>query len=103
MTLLVHPARQEPLGRVLLEAAAAGTAVVATSVGGTPEIFPPESESAVLVAVDDDHALGDAISKLLGDFALWSRMASAARRRAEEQFDVQTAVSRLIEHYRAVT
>ena len=40
LTLLVHPARQEPLGRVLLEAAAAGVAVVATDVGGTREIFP---------------------------------------------------------------
>ena len=41
LTLLAHPARQEPLGRVLLEAVAAGVAVVATAVGGTPEIFPP--------------------------------------------------------------
>ena len=48
LTLLVHPARQEPLGRVLLEAAAAGVAVVATDVGGTREIFPPESDSACL-------------------------------------------------------
>ena len=43
LTLLVHPARQEPLGRVLLEAAAAGVAVIATDVGGTPEIFPPDN------------------------------------------------------------
>ena len=40
LDLLVHPARQEPLGRVLLEAAAAGVAVIATDVGGTREIFP---------------------------------------------------------------
>jgi glycosyltransferase involved in cell wall biosynthesis len=41
LCLLVHPARQEPLGRALLEGAASGAAVVATDVGGTPEIFPP--------------------------------------------------------------
>ena len=46
-TLLVHAARQEPLGRVLLEAAAAGLAVVATDVGGTREIFPTEDDGAV--------------------------------------------------------
>jgi glycosyltransferase involved in cell wall biosynthesis len=102
LTLLVHPARQEPLGRVLLEAAAAGVAVVATNVGGTPEIFPPESNSALLVAADDDHAMGEAILTLLGDSTLRQRLASAARRRAEEQFDVQMSVSRLIEHYRVV-
>ena len=51
-TLLVHAAHQEPLGRVLLEAAAAGMAIVATSVGGTPEIFPAETESAILVPTE---------------------------------------------------
>ena len=50
LTLLVHPARQEPLGRVLLEAAAAGMAIVATDVGGTSEIFPPEQHAARLGA-----------------------------------------------------
>ena len=37
--LLVHGARQEPLGRVLLEAAASGLPIVTTNVGGTPEIL----------------------------------------------------------------
>ncbi|MEA1950659.1 MAG: glycosyltransferase family 4 protein, partial [Planctomycetota bacterium] len=45
LTILVHPARQEPLGRVLLEAAAAGLPIVATDVGGTREIFPIESNA----------------------------------------------------------
>ena len=54
--LLVHAARQEPLGRVLLEAAACGLAVVATDVGGTREIFPSEAEGAVLVPADDAGA-----------------------------------------------
>lgn len=53
--LVVHPARQEPLGRVLLEAAAAGRAIVASDVGGTREIFSvaagaAESDSAELSA-----------------------------------------------------
>ena len=43
LSLLVHLARQEPLGRVLLEAAASGCCVVATRVGGTEEIFPPKA------------------------------------------------------------
>ena len=56
--LLVHAARQEPLGRVLLEAAASGLAVVATDVGGTREIFPSEADGAVLVPADDPIAPG---------------------------------------------
>ena len=44
LTLLVHPARQEPLGRVLLEAAACGVPIVASDVGGTREIFAAEEK-----------------------------------------------------------
>ena len=40
LTLLVHAARQEPLGRVLLESLACGVAAIATEVGGTSEILP---------------------------------------------------------------
>lgn len=102
LTLLVHSARQEPLGRVLLEAAASGVAIVATDVGGTSEIFPPETEAARLVPPDDSDAMAGAISELLGDPARQRRLAMAARRRAEEQFDVRRAVSELLRHYREI-
>ncbi len=102
LSVLVHPARQEPLGRVLLEAAAAGVAVVATDVGGTREIFPPESGSARLVPSDDAKALAGAVSAVLRDELLRARMAAAARHRAEEAFDSGAATARLVEHYRAV-
>jgi glycosyltransferase involved in cell wall biosynthesis len=102
LTLLVHPARQEPLGRVLLEAAAAGVAVVATNVGGTSEIFPPGKDAARLVPPDDANAIGNAILELLGDSARRRRLGAAARRRAEEQFDIRTSVGDLLRHYRAL-
>jgi glycosyltransferase involved in cell wall biosynthesis len=102
LTLLVHPARQEPLGRVLLEAAAAGLAVVATDVGGTREIFPPEANSARLVPPDNAAALAAAISDLLADAALRIRLGHAARRRAEEQFDIRKTVGELVRHYEAL-
>lgn len=98
--LLVHPARQEPLGRVLLESAASGTPVVATEVGGTREIF-PESE-ARLVAPDDPAALAAAVEVLLHDKPALAAMAQRARRRMERHFAVETAVENLAEHYRAV-
>jgi len=100
LTLLVHPARQEPLGRVLLEAAAAGAAMIATDVGGTREIFPPGSQSARLVPHDDPGALAAAILELTADHALRARLGRSARRRAEEAFDARTAASGLAEHYR---
>lgn len=99
LTLLAHPSRQEPLGRVLLEAAASGVAVVATDVGGTGEIFPSASEAARLVPPDDAGALAEAIEQLLADGAHRRRLAAAARRRAEEAFDLSPATDGLIHHY----
>lgn len=102
LTLLVHPARQEPLGRVLLEAAACGTAIVATDVGGTPEIFPPESRSAWLVPPDDVKALALAIEGLLANEACRMAMGVAARRRVQAAFDAEQAAARLASHYHEV-
>ena len=100
MTLLVHAARQEPLGRVLLEAAASGCAIVATKVGGTEEIFPPQSNAACLIKPEDPDALARAIINILGDETLRNELGRAARRRAEAAFDVDRAAAGLAEHYR---
>jgi glycosyltransferase involved in cell wall biosynthesis len=100
LTLLVHPARQEPLGRVLLEAAAAGVPVIATAVGGTPEIF-ADDHSAVLVPPDDEITLAAAINRLLSDPEARQQLAQGARRRAEAHFSAETAARNLAVHYRS--
>jgi len=102
LAVLVHPSRQEPLGRVLLEAAASGVAVVATSVGGTPEIFPPGENAARLVPPDDVAALAAALGELLRDAPLRQKVAAAARCRAEQAFDKADAAANLLRHYREV-
>ena len=99
-TLLAHAARQEPLGRVLLEAAAAGLPVVATDVGGTREIFPAEAQAAWLVPPDDPGAMATAILRLLKDADLRAAIGQSARRRAELAFDAQRAAAALGRHYR---
>ncbi len=110
LTTLVHPARQEPLGRVLLEASAAGLPIVATDVGGTREIFGigPKTdlsaarETALLVPPDDPDALAGTIAALMRNPDLQKQLGQAARKRAEENFDARVAAANLIEHYRAV-
>jgi glycosyltransferase involved in cell wall biosynthesis len=97
--LLVHAARQEPLGRVLLETAASGLAIVATDVGGTREIFPSESAAAVLVPPDNPGALAADVSELLNNESRRKQLGAAARRRAVSAFDISDAASRLIEQY----
>ena len=113
LTMLLHPARQEPLGRVLLEAAASGVPIVATRVGGTEEIFPPAttaagssadpaSSAAILVEPDQSEALALASITLLEDEGKRQQLSQAARLRATEAFDVQWAAAALIEHYHDV-
>jgi glycosyltransferase involved in cell wall biosynthesis len=102
LTLLVHPARQEPLGRVLLEAAATGLPIVATDVGGTQEIFPLGTNSARLIEPDDAVSLADAVIELLSDERERAKMGAAARDRAEAAFGLERATRGLIEQYRQV-
>lgn len=100
--LLLHSARQEPLGRVLLEAAACGLPVVATDVGGTPEIFPTAADGAVLVPKDDPAAIARETVALLQDEPRRLALAAGGRSRAEAAFDVRTAAARLVELYQDV-
>jgi len=91
--LLVHTAHQEPLGRVLLEAASCGQAIVATDVGGTGEILTDEI-SAVLVPPDTLSALTAAIGSLLSDRDAQVRMGQHARLRVLDTFALPTATAR---------
>jgi glycosyltransferase involved in cell wall biosynthesis len=102
LTLLVHAARQEPLGRVLLEAAAAGRAIVATDVGGTREIFPSQCDAAYLVPPADPRAMAHAIGGLLGDPARRAQMGANARSRVESEFNVERATAGLLGYYENV-
>jgi glycosyltransferase involved in cell wall biosynthesis len=98
-SLLAHAARQEPLGRVLLEAAASGTAVVATEAGGTREIFPDPGQARI-VPVEDAPALADSLVELLSHDERRHSLARAARQRAEAAFDAAHAAEQLFNHYR---
>jgi glycosyltransferase involved in cell wall biosynthesis len=71
----------------VLEAMAAGLPVVATAVGGIPEIV-VDGETGVLVPPQDVGALAAALERLLVDTELRRRMGAAGRARAEQLFDV---------------
>ncbi len=102
LDVLVHAARQEPLGRVLLEAAASGLATVATDVGGTNEIFPPGTRSAVLVPPDAPDELSQAVAAFIDDPQLREQTGRLARRQAEQFFSAAMAAEQLVQHYRDV-
>lgn len=76
--LVVLPSHSEGSPNVLLEAMSAGLPVVATDVGGIPEIA-RDGETAILVRSGDVSALADAMTRLLNDGDLRLRFGAAAR------------------------
>lgn len=91
--LVVHPSTADALPTALLEAAAAGRPVVATSVGGIPEIVTPGT--GVLVGVGDVPALSEAIAALVRDPTARQRLGRAARERFDREFAVDAWAGRL--------
>jgi glycosyltransferase involved in cell wall biosynthesis len=71
----------------IIEAMAAGLPVVATAVGGIPELI-VDGETGFLVPARDAGALADALGRLVADPALRRRQGEAARARAEKEFDL---------------
>ena len=86
--LCVHPSVDEAFGLVLLEAMAAGKAVVATSVGGIPEIV-AEGRTGLLVPPRDPAALARAVCTVLADPEQRANMGAAGRARVEQEFTIQ--------------
>ncbi len=85
-TLMLLPSRwQEPFGIVCLEAALMERPVVASRVGGVPEVV-EDGVSGTLVEPDRPEALAQGITALLDDPAGLVAMGRRARRRAEDRF-----------------
>jgi glycosyltransferase involved in cell wall biosynthesis len=80
----------------LMEAAACGVPVVATAVGGVPDMV-VEGMTGRVVPPGDPAAFAGALEELLSDPALRRRMGAAARRHAVERFSVAHQVDRLME------
>ncbi|MBL8817807.1 MAG: glycosyltransferase family 4 protein [Planctomyces sp.] len=94
-SLLVHTARQEPFGRVLLEAAAAGLPIIATSVGGTSEMLRSEID-AVLIPPANVDAIIKAIEGLKRSVDRRNELALSAHARVEAMFSPEVSASQFI-------
>jgi glycosyltransferase involved in cell wall biosynthesis len=86
------PSRSEGISLTLLEAMACGLPVVATRVGGTPEVV-LDGQTGLLVPPGDPTALADAILRMRRDDETASRMGEAGRRRVERDFGVRRMVA----------
>lgn len=97
LDLYMHPPLHEPFGIAVVEAMALKKAVVATRVGGIPEVL--GDEAGLLVPAGDPAALTAAILQILSDPAAASRMGECGRMRAERHFSVEATVHKYQELY----
>jgi alpha-maltose-1-phosphate synthase len=103
-TVFVCPSIYEPFGLVILEAMACDTPVVASRVGGIPEIV-VEGETGYLVDFNPDDpdaftsALAGSLEKLLGDTTLAAKMGKAGRERVLQYFGWRAIASQTVQLY----
>ena len=96
--VLLHPSRHDALPRAVIEAMLAGVPVVASAIGGIPEIVEP-GVSGLLVPPGNAEALGRAAARIAADRELGARLADAGAWRAREQFGVDRMLDRITAVY----
>jgi len=101
------PSVYEPLGIVNLEAMACATAVVASDVGGIPEVV-DVGTTGLLVHYDErdpagfEAGLADALNRVLADAAMAQSFGAAGRARAVGEFGWPAVAARTVDIYRAL-
>jgi glycosyltransferase involved in cell wall biosynthesis len=88
MDIFVLPSYSEGVSLALLEAMAAGRPVIATAVGGTPEVV-TDGVTGILIPPRDSEALAGALARLLSDPSLAKQLGENARRHVREHYSLE--------------
>lgn len=99
--VMAFPSYAEGLPNAVVEAVACGKPVVATNVGGIPEVIIP-GVNGFLTAVGDVEMLSSNIIRILTDTTLRKRMGEESRRIAEVSFDAKKCATKLIDLFKQV-
>lgn len=94
----VLSSRKEGLSNTVIESMAAGRPVIATAVGGNPEVI-VEGETGFLLPVHAPEAFGEAIAQLVSDRERLRAMGAAGHKRVRELFSVEQMVEKTSELY----
>ncbi|MEA3365501.1 MAG: glycosyltransferase family 4 protein [Candidatus Hydrogenedentes bacterium] len=101
LDIFVLPSLNEGMGRVLLEAAAAGVPAVASYVGGVPEVV-HEGETGYLVPPGESQAIAEKVLLLVRDTKLRTRMGAKAKERVAPYYGLEKMVERIEALYKVL-
>ena len=101
LDVFVLPSRGENLPIAILEAMAAALPVVATRVGGVPEVV-VDSVTGLLVEPEDAAGLAGALDRVASDEAFRQRLGQAGATRIVEHFDARSTARQMVELYRTL-
>ena len=93
--------KTEGFGRVVIEGMALGTPVVATRVGGIPEII-EDGKSGILVPPESPNAMAKAVISLLGDESLRNRIIQGGRQRFLDRYQVDRHIDQIQSLYEQI-
>ncbi|MFO7647959.1 glycosyltransferase family 4 protein, partial [Halomonas campaniensis] len=99
LDIVCVPSRNEAFGLTVIEAMAAGKAVIGSDSGAIPELL--DAGTGRLAAPEDADAWSAAMAELAGDAAVRARLGKAARQRVLADFTLAAHVAGLIEEYSA--
>ncbi len=100
--MTVLPSDYEAFGLVLLESLAQGTPVVASAVGGIPEVV-EDGKAGILVPPGDATALGAALDRLWSDPDLGRRLGAFGRSEVVPRYTWESAAQKIDRLYRSIT
>ena len=101
LDILVLPSLNEGMGRVLVEAMAAGKPIVASNVGGIPDLV-QHNHNGLLVPPGDSDALAGMISTALANPSLRDRVGAAGRQRVIDHWSWRHTALKTVDQYHAL-
>jgi len=99
--VFVQSSLMEGMSLTILEAMASGLPVVATDVGGNPEVI-VDKQTGFLVSKKNPAQLAEAIINIISDCTLIKKMGNAGRKRIEENFGISTMVQQYLNIYQEI-
>ena len=100
--IFVLPSRWEGFGLVLLEAMSVGVPIIATKVGGIPEVI-EDGKDGILVEPENPEELSNAILRLLDNKELRSLVSSNAYKKVKGEYSIEKYTKTLLSLYKELT